>query len=629
MTKEELAKYLSSISGIKETVLDNFENRNSLSNIAEQDLKKYTALYESMKPYEHHKALTSSTMLSAQQEEIEKLTKQYYDIFKPTLPEELSTLSSSYGDSFDRWKDELEEIQKMRIDGFKNSMFLNPAIEEALKEASIINDRDTPFRLNATKYEEKREVKKEMASIKINKIQLSNFRFFTDDEDNNTFEPDSQNMLIYGENGSGKSSLFKAFEFLAIPTINKEKFDSNKNYFKKDKELALIFDFNNGESLTIGDELSLGDDYNYVKNLSVFMPMIDYKKLFEVSHDKSIKIETLQKNKNLYPFFETILENYPLIKDGKILKELKDDEYFDEFKRIIKEDLFQEINKFLKMFEQNFDITDIKFSSFSKSVSLDINYFKKPLESYHTFLNEARLSALAISIYFAIIKQLFSLLGEDSLKILVLDDLLISLDMNNRLSLIDILKKEFTDSDFQIFFFTHDKNLFDEFLSNKKIKWKAYEIYVEKDESLEFEFPIIKPSNNYLQRAKNYFKEYDYPACANYLRKELERIKKLHDKHDENMHNEKKIFKKFKKILLSQDFTDMQNINSAEILGKLKGFKKELDKDRNFLVEIDLKDINSLKNRILNPQSHDDASKPIYKKELEEAIEMIENLGCK
>jgi AAA15 family ATPase/GTPase len=67
--------------------------------------------------------------------------------------------------------------------------------------------------------------------IKIKKIQLQNFRFFTDEEENNTFEIEGKNMLIYGENGSGKSSLFKAFEFLAKPTISEEEFEKNINIF--------------------------------------------------------------------------------------------------------------------------------------------------------------------------------------------------------------------------------------------------------------------------------------------------------------------------------------------------------------------------------------------------------------
>ena len=83
------------------------------------------------------------------------------------------------------------------------------------------------------------------------------------------------------------------------------------------------------------------------------------------------------------------------------------------------------------------------------------------LNRYDLFLNEARLTALATSIYFSIIKKLSNIVGDNSLKILVLDDLLISLDMSNRLNLIDLLKKDF--SNFQIIFFTHDKTLFEVF----------------------------------------------------------------------------------------------------------------------------------------------------------------------
>ena len=92
-----------------------------------------------------------------------------------------------------------------------------------------------------------------------------------------------------------------------------------------------------------------------------------------------------------------------------------------------------------------------------------------------------------MSVYFAIIKKQFNNFSDESLKILVLDDLLISLDMSNRLNLLEILKTEF--SDFQIFFFTHDKGFFE--ILKDKMSWKAYEIYVDEHEE-GFEKPYIK-----------------------------------------------------------------------------------------------------------------------------------------
>ena len=45
MTNEEFAKYLSGISGIKETVLDNFKYKDDLLKISEKELNKYQEIY--------------------------------------------------------------------------------------------------------------------------------------------------------------------------------------------------------------------------------------------------------------------------------------------------------------------------------------------------------------------------------------------------------------------------------------------------------------------------------------------------------------------------------------------------------------------------------------------------------
>ncbi|RUM69192.1 MAG: recombinase RecF [Sulfurovum sp.] len=446
--------------------------------------------------------------------------------------------------------------------------------------------------------------------IKIDKIQLHNFRFFIDEEEHNSFELDGQNMLVYGENGSGKSSLYKAFELLAKPIVSDEEFEKSVNIFKQD-DSYLEFEFDNNETLRIdSDHLSLEDDYPFVEKLSITKPILDYKHLLNVSYSQNSQRE----EKNLFAFFKKILEEYPIGENEKKLKDLEDEEHFEHFERIIQEELFDDINLFLEKFQQNFKITSISLSVFGKAY-LQIEYFNKDISDYrfHLFLNEARLSALAISVYFAIIKKQFTLLGENSLKVLVLDDLLISLDMNNRLNLIDILKSEF--SDFQIFFFTHDKGFFE--ILKEKMSWKSYELYV--DNEGEFEKPYIKKSLNYFESAKKHFDEYDYPACANYLRKEVERLKKIKEKQEMSINQDEKIFKKIKKMLLSPDFMS----DSDRVKSKLIGFKKGLEEQSDSNVEIDLKDIKSITDRILNPQSHDDTSKPLYKKELEEAIEII------
>ncbi len=328
--------------------------------------------------------------------------------------------------------------------------------------------------------------------IRIEKIQLNNFRFFVDEEENNTFRPNAQGMLVYGENGSGKSSLYKAFELLATPTISAEEFVKHVNIFKND-DTYLEFDFNNSETLRIDEaHLSLESDFDFIEKLSIPKPIVDYKSLLKVSY--SVQQE---EKKNLYKFFENILSEYPVSENVvlKDLKEAQDSNYFTIFETILKQELFNDINIFLEQFEQNFKLTEITFNFGFHKVNLEIEYFDKVRTDYQNFLNEARLSALAMSIYFAIIKKQFDNLENDSLKILVLDDLLISLDMNNRLSLINILQSQF--GDFQIFFFTHEKALYD--LINEKMNLKPYEIYVTREDG--YEVPFIKQSNSLLEQA--------------------------------------------------------------------------------------------------------------------------------
>jgi energy-coupling factor transporter ATP-binding protein EcfA2 len=458
--------------------------------------------------------------------------------------------------------------------------------------------------------------------IKINKIQLNNFRFFIDDEEHNSFELNAQNMLVYGENGSGKSSLFKAFEFLAQKSIPLEKFNENINIFKNDNTyIEFEFDSDNPSLRIDSDELSLVNHEPFTRTVSVSKPMMDYKSLLKIHYRTNVSSSEI----NIFELFAKLLVDYP-VEENIRLQKLRGQRYFNTLENIIKNELFEYINIFLGYFEQSFKIEDISFDAFEREIILKIEYFNKKIENYHNFLNEARLSSLAISIYFAIIKKQFSYLGEDSLKILVLDDLLISLDMNNRLNLINILKTEF--SDFQIFFFTHDKSFFE--ILKEKMSWKAFEVYV--DNNGEFEKPHIKKSLNYFESAKKHFDEYDYPACANYLRKEVERIKKIVNQSDIDGIPVNRSMQIVKRLVNSNDFINFSRPDTTDeacigsIRGKLIGIKNNLDNAREPFVEISMQEINSVLHRILHPQSHDDTSRPLYKKELEDAIKSIRKL---
>ena len=80
-------------------------------------------------------------------------------------------------------------------------------------------------------------------------------------------------------------------------------------------------------------------------------------------------------------------------------------------------------------------------------------------EAPQLFLNEARLSALALAIYFAGRQGCAATLQADTPRVMVLDDILIGLDQSNRLPVMDLLADEF--KDWQIVLLTHDRAWFE------------------------------------------------------------------------------------------------------------------------------------------------------------------------
>ncbi|SMC08796.1 hypothetical protein [Nitratiruptor tergarcus] len=266
---------------------------------------------------------------------------------------------------------------------------------------------------------------------------------------------------------------------------------------------------------------------------------------------------------------------------------------------------------------------------------------------YTKFLNEAKISSINLAFYIAIIKTYAEL---RELKLLILDDLLISLDMSNRDIVLEILRDYF--SNFQIIFLTHDKAFFEiakqKFNYMQKNTWKYFEMYVDRDCDNNIEIPYIKEYGEkytYIDRAKEHFNDKDYPACANYLRKEVERqfdifldIDKLDEKIKlaklkENEHIIFDIQKDLKKLLkVLQQFRHCEKIPTNIQAQKCKEFSEQVIKTisslHNYIEEKmhfeEFEDVKLILKSILHPQSHDDYFKPLYKRELEKSIEIIE-----
>ncbi len=273
---------------------------------------------------------------------------------------------------------------------------------------------------------------------------------------------------------------------------------------------------------------------------------------------------------------------------------------------------------------------------------------------YTKFLNEAKISSINFAFYLSIIKSYAEL---KDLKLLVLDDLLISLDMSNRDIVLDILQEQF--SEYQIIFLTHDRAFFEmakqKFDVFQKNKWKFFEMYANNVGT--FEQPYLVKNRTYFEKAEYYMIKHDYPACANYLRKEAESLLKYIEKNslskilinvedefkdfklllkeaksDNHIHQYRDILAVTEALISSRNYKDFidDNFNTNpkkdEILSKIiieikkmKDFQKKQISD--LIKTIHLLDLFSKK--ILNPLSHDAIKLPIYKKELDDAMRTI------
>ena len=134
-------------------------------------------------------------------------------------------------------------------------------------------------------------------------------------------------------------------------------------------------------------------------------------------------------------------------------------------------------------------------------------------------------------------------------------------------------------------------------------KWKYVEVYSKKLTDNDFEIPLIKSSEGFLDKAKYYLDEKDYKASAVYIRTEFERlVKAICEKKNLSV-----IYKKNQKELKSDDFW--------------KSIKEQTDIDEEIIKEVEIH-----RGTVMNPFSHYDLEKPEFKKELENTIAAIEKL---
>ena len=468
--------------------------------------------------------------------------------------------------------------------------------------------------------------------MRITEIEIKNFKAFY-----GTYQIDlrktGKNLLIYGENGSGKSSLYFALKlFLESGDDPSHRFENDQNIFIEDPgyiKLSLRADPQSRKEIYEWSESVKETDTEIIREASKAKGFLDYKSLLEthyVHHENdtvnvfNLLVETLLANtvniedQSLEGDWIGIQPPYPHgnAKSQIATLESRIENFNNELANRLTE-LRSKASEILDKFEHNvalnFNFPGVKYNRKTKKLDnqqifLKVELFDRDIPEHHLFLNEARLSAIAIAIYLSSIL----IQPKSCLKILALDDVLIGLDMSNRLPVLDMLAEYF--SDYQIFLTTYDKAWYEIVKQRTSdAEWEYAEFYTSEPDK--YEIPIHAQDKPYLEKAKEYFAANDYKACVIYLRTAFEiAIKKFCE-------NEK---------LQVRYSENPKSLTTDDFWGPIK--KVELNDGTPFLEQSLVNEIELYRSIILNPLSHS-RTVTVVKKEISDAIEAVEKLEDK
>lgn len=409
-----------------------------------------------------------------------------------------------------------------------------------------------------------------MAGIK--EIEIEGFKAFP-----NKFSLElGKNLLMYGENGSGKSSIYYALHALLQSVYKPDKGAKYFRYEDSEENLINIYKLNDVKNngfkphikITLDNEhqwklsrdglSSTPDtaDDSELRLLNKTSAFINYSYISRFRSARNSETIDLWNVfiKDILPFYVptgtdmTLADAYyNLVENPYPYRVRRDiDGFNDNLSKFINEinrnasDIY---NKYFKDEDEVDILIQVKYARDDDEIEnphheefqlfyerrtkgetyrwrypkigLHIEVDNIIIQKPQSFFNEARLTAIALAIRFACLQGRNPQEGQ----FLALDDMLISLDMSNRMKVIRYLLDDMADK-YKIYLFTHDK-LFFEYLKHKSkkssSKWSYGELYMQDSKE-----PYIRISRTYIEEADHYIKQHKYEIAGNFLRKEAE-----------------------------------------------------------------------------------------------------------
>jgi hypothetical protein len=418
--------------------------------------------------------------------------------------------------------------------------------------------------------------------VKLTQIQLRDFRAFAGEL--NLPLTDGCNLLLHGENGSGKSSLscalreFFTFNQDSSLTPTKKPIDPYRHAFPdtnpvpqpRTSQVKLTFTNATGSEVIAWEErklhpMEVGDgsqpasttqpQRENIVAVSRCSGFFDYRALLRASLNR--QPEKLPEQ--LFDLFaETLLAGFRVRTHGgeQTIGKLWRDavkakprsryknsmrsanstvEDFDRAFRPFLAEITDKANEFLNHFPNHrlrivkLDYTGSTYAKETlqltgRAIIPEIEFNGQKVDQHQEFLNEARLTALGLSVFLAAVALADANPADsDPLRLLILDDVLIGLDLNNRLPLLELLRTQFPRH--QIVLLTHDLVWFDIAREHTSewdgCKWNHARLFEEPTgptEPLLPRFDRIKPNMDDLKIADGYIRVGDLRAAAVYAR---------------------------------------------------------------------------------------------------------------
>lgn len=548
-------------------------------------------------------------------------------------------------------------------------------------------------------------------STLLQKLKITNFKAFREFELN----LGGRHLLLYGPNGAGKSSLYWAL-YTFLQSARKGPIGCISKYFDGTKTESLLNIHEQEEASPVPGKIALtfrdSDskvDTTYpisetdhgtfnkpeILKADLASDFITYRFFFGFSHFRN------SQKFNLWPLFEKEILPFCVSTSGRTPEELWNDingvqpnpnaysgyagadayasyhRKTAEFASVL-ESIVRSISvKAQRFYDEHFSDDDLvkvslvikltqkpssaggnqgEFDYKEPVIELGVKIGASEIKKPQSFLNEAKMTQIALSIRFA---ASLTNLHQSGIKLLVLDDLLVSLDMNNRMKVVEIILSE-TFSEYQKIILTHEKGFFEEFrrsIGDQHTHWCLRSLWGNAKDGISH-----SEQKSPIEKAKDYLEGHDLETAAHQLRKAAEETAKRYRRVAMNeipspgeFHSLTEDLKAAKNHLLQQipltlynqaieripeeHRTKLVSVNDNDIDGDLtldkatkgiiktqrKRLKQFLSEQawRNLEVIETIDAVIGMKDRVLNPAAHWNET-PLYEAELQKALKLID-----